>query len=74
MIQERSIGTSCSLRGLQGPLSINTSVIPHPALTWGQAAAVAMCFLTPEQLKQQDKVPKTKPHFQSTRFASPPHV
>lgn len=52
MMQARSIGTSYSLKGLQGPLSINTSGIPHPAPLWEQAAEVTLCFLTPEQLKQ----------------------
>lgn len=61
------MGTSCGLGGLQRPLSINTSVIPHPAPTRGQAAEVtlpaagtAVCFPTPEQLKQQDEVPTTQ--------------
>lgn len=73
--------TSCSLGGLQRPLSINTSVILHPAPTWGQAAEVplpfagtAVCFPTPEQLKQQDKVPKTKHHFHTTLCATPQHA
>lgn len=47
---------------LQFERSPGASVIPHPAPIWGQAAEVAVCFLTPEQLKL-DEVPKTKPHF-----------
>lgn len=75
------MGTSCSLGGLQRTLSINTSVILHPVPHGNRRqkvtlpfAGTAVCFQTPEQLKQQDKVPKTKHHFHSTLCATPQHV